>query len=323
LCRWLMSCAGLEREGDTVADTTIVAAARSLAYYSSTPYWLEDYRPGRATEKKTAWLLSVYNRQLAGKGQRNPFGIRSSPIRGTLVISGESCPTDNAVLTRCVVLRLAPNRFTSAHYEKLNTCGEALAGVALSVMGKSEEELKAWDEDLVEFTKFLKAEGADARSAANWAIPASGWCHGANVEPESGEVQEFLRWVLGEAHATKVARDSETVSAQFWDELVRLRHIDALDGSFIRVNETHGRMFLAVRPAWSLYAEHMRRRGEDPYPYPEIMRILKESPWVEKMNEIHKLGEKNARCAVIDYYDAPDFVRDLAHVNGHGDGDDE
>jgi len=101
-----------------ISETSQVAMARTLAYYSSLPCRFDEYRVGdRKINDKQSLLRSVYNRQSASKGLRNQFGVRQIKISGNLILIGEELPPDLALQSRMIAICLNNSNRTNKSYE--------------------------------------------------------------------------------------------------------------------------------------------------------------------------------------------------------------
>jgi hypothetical protein len=292
-CRWLTEMGCQERTADNASETTQTAVSRNFAYYSSIPYWLDDWRRSSKCERKTDLLLSLYNRESASKGIKGPHGLRFVIARGALLLSGEHLPSDSALLSRCVVLRFAPGAKPNVFYNELQKAGELLAGVSTAVMKAKRKDVDRWLDMIPKFAAHLESLGVDARSAANWSIPVTAWDVFGVADQD-----DIADWVREQSHITMEERNEERCAVEFWSEIGELRFRGILNGTVHRrLND--GNLAIATRACWSAYAESLRRKGYDPVPYREIQKSLREESFFVEDSKLERIEGKPVRCTVL------------------------
>lgn len=103
-----------------MSDTTAVAVNKKLAFYHSLPCRFDEFRQGeKKIDDKSSILRSVYNRQKASKGTRDPFVIREVEPKAAFILIGEQTPSDPALQSRFIPIYLKRNSRTKVSHEAM------------------------------------------------------------------------------------------------------------------------------------------------------------------------------------------------------------
>jgi len=143
-----------------MAETTATAITRKLSYYSSLPCRFDEYRQGeKKIDDKSSILRSIYNRQSASKGIKDPFGIREVEPKGTFIMIGEQKPTDPALASRCVPIYLSRNNRTADTYNAirwLHDNNTKMSYLVYNILKKYKEHSKTFIESMEATRKSLQ-----------------------------------------------------------------------------------------------------------------------------------------------------------------------
>lgn len=95
---------GLVTDGEGIASVSKVGIERIASNFHDFPVWIDEYRSDYATMEKTQTLFrSIYNRSTGVKGVAGEANtLMEIQPTSTLIVSGESMPTDSATRDRMV-----------------------------------------------------------------------------------------------------------------------------------------------------------------------------------------------------------------------------
>lgn len=202
--------------GMSIETPTNVGILRYLGYRSSLPCWYDDYRSGvRRIDMKDGLLLDVYNRHGSVKGTKDAGVIRKEQVNGFVLLSGEDTPSNNALLTRCVVVQLSaadrdPRVFDEACANMELLRSSALWFAKQSTLGADiSEHIEA-------ATQKIFDKNGDIRYARNYGIFAGAflWAFG-DVIPDK---DKFLASLTKNAYQDKLEIDAAHPMAEFFND---------------------------------------------------------------------------------------------------------
>lgn len=302
IAEWLMNFYGLENCGKQAEDTTPVALTRYLGYYSSLPVFMDEYRNTKQITYKNGMLRNVYNRQSSGKGIKANFGVREAKIRGTMLISGEETPEDNALLTRCIVVLVSEKNRRTNHFNWFMANKLKFSNHTLSILRRKHELVDTFMRELHNGKEYLVSKGADDRTAINYAIVAAGYAVGF------GESVDFGRWIAGEANRAKEDYQSEHAAETFLEDLIYMKVKGLVNNSFWDMQE--GKIYLYFHGLYIVFSQQYRQtRGVEPFKESAIRDYLKEYPGYIYSNINHRINGILKKCIVFDAEKAPDQIK--------------
>lgn len=105
IANWISSFFGFQQKGINFRGSSVVGLTRTTSQMSMIPVWLEEYRSRDDANiaQKNNFLRNVYDKTVVVKGTRNENEIKTYKARSTLLVSGEECPSDSALLSRCLL----------------------------------------------------------------------------------------------------------------------------------------------------------------------------------------------------------------------------
>lgn len=316
LCRWLMRLAGVEQQADYVEQATEVAMSRNMAYFSSLPYELSEYRCKREIRRKEGLLRCTWDRQGASKGLRTPTGIRKIIIRSGVLVSGEDAPPDEASLTRYITISLERARLSTkggdnSTFHMMNRLGRKLGAFPLHVarMVPDPDALVARVRAVI---AALHACGnTDERVIQNYATAAACYLH--CVKPDD---QEFLAWLNDEVRRSREEKEDEAILQVFLDDIAELHTLGRIGQETVhRGPRDPDHLWIYFPRAFSAWEEYMRQRGrQDVWTSRTMKKYLMEEPWVAdgKSTHAHQFADGKVRRAVkCRFADAPESLRQM------------
>lgn len=314
---WLMRIFGVETEGIQAEQTTAVGLQRYLAYYSSLPVFVDEYRNNDKVTNKNGLIRNAYNRQMAVKGIKSDFGIRQAAVRGTMIITGQEGPRDNAIMTRCINIIVSATRRNPENnpFDWFIENRDKFSRIGLDILRNKPEKLKIFkqifDECRTGFNKDLKI---DSRKSINYAIVAAGY---ATI---FGDDKEFGKILAEEIKRIDWEINQEEESLVFWDDLLALSHSGKIHGEFWKHESGYGHFYFeGLYRIWS--EDYVKRNREAPFTAHAIRNILKNEPYfVDDKDDLGKqkrrwIGNTRVRCLTFDMEKAPEAVQALIDYN--------
>lgn len=302
---WLMNFFGLENAGKMASDTTPVGIQRYLAYYSSLPVFLDEYRNSKQIALKSGFLRNAYNRQSAGKGIKSDFGVREAKIRGTLLIAGEETPEDNALLTRCITVYISDKLREEDHFSWFMANRMKFSNHIYKLLRARSQKVAKFKQILEEGKAFFVKKGADDRTAINYAVVVAGYVVGTGEEN-----LDFASWVSTEAQRMKHEYEEEQIVSIFLEDLLALKTRGLVnDHYWVQVED---KIYLYFHGLYGIWSQEFRKmRGIEPFKAASIRDYLKEEPGFIEMNDAKKIKGQTKKCLVFDAKLAPESVKAL------------
>lgn len=303
---WLMDAFGLENAGKMASDTTQVGLQRYLSYYSSLPVFVDEYRNTKQITMKNGFLRNAYNRQSAGKGIKANFGVREARIRGTLLISGEETPEDNALLTRCILVVLSERSRLQNHFAWFMANRMKFAAHTIDILRRKKDLTDKFIQTLNKAKAYFVAQGANDRTAINYAVVAAGY---VTVFGDQGE-GAFEQWITRETLRVQTEYHNEQAINQFLDDLVAMRTRGLINHKYWLVDDTGIYLYFhGLYSAWS--QEYRKTHGDNPFKASAIRDYLKEEDGFLALDARKRIDGIQQRCVQFDREKAPEAIRSL------------
>lgn len=312
VAEWLMNFFGLENSGKMASETTAVAIQRYMSYYSSLPVFIDEYRNTDNVKYKTGMLRNAYNRQSAGKGTREGWGVREAKIRGTVLISGEETPEDNALMTRCIPIMLyTKNRAASSgdNFAWFMSNKRKFSNHILQILRNKNKLMKVFFDVFEEARLFFISEGRDERTAINYATIAAGYAAAFGDKDT-----DFAKWISAETARVQSEFDEEQSTEVFWEYLSAMRTKGIIDTKYWDRGVWNGvqAYFLYFEGAYNEFSQEFRKtRGGNVFKKSVIRAYLKEEPGFLEMRHNHAIKGHVKSCVVFDVAKAPAVLKNL------------
>ncbi|MCK9324737.1 MAG: DUF3854 domain-containing protein [Bacteroidales bacterium] len=305
IAEWMINFFGVENAGKMASDTTAVAIQRYLAYYSSLPMFIDEYRNTKQITYKNGFFRNAYNRQSAGKGIKSDFGIREAKIRGTLIISGEETPEDNAFLTRCIVVVVSKKHRKENHFNWFTTQRMKFSGHILQILRHKKKLLPEFMEYLHTAKEYYTdVAGVDDRTAINYAIVAAGnrTAFGSNID--------FEKLLTHESKRVESEYQQEQAISTFLEDLLVFQSLGRISDTLYDFKD--GIIYLYFHGLYTIWSQEYRKtRGIEPFKSSAIRDYLKEEPGYIDGRETVRIKGHLRKCVTFDYSNAPDEIRQL------------
>lgn len=306
IAEWLTYLFGFESAGRMWSDTTPIAISRYLGYYSSLPLWLDEYRNDSKYANKTGMLRNVYNRQTSGKGTRDGFNVREAKIRGTVIISGEETPDDNALLTRCVVIQMAESYRTTNHFNWFTDNKRLLSNFTYQILSDKENTKKKFIENLVTNKESLSNKGFDERLSINKAVVATGFEH------LFGEDKQFASSIFETATQDSKSQEEESAVSVFFNDIGALVFSKTISHNYWTIKD--GFMYIYFHGLYNEWAiDYRKRRGEPPFKLQSLRGYLAEEKGFVTMSVNYRMDDNSVRsCVKFQIESCEEYIKQLA-----------
>lgn len=311
ICEWAMNFFGIENAGKSISHTTPVAIQRSLAYYSSLPIWLDEYRNTHDIKAKDGFLRNVYNRQSAGKGTREGWGLRDAKVRGTLIISGEETPKDGGLLSRCVNIFISKEKRTQNHYKWITAQKMNFSWHIADIIQRKQQLTPRFLESFDEWREHFLKEGISSdRVAVNYAAVVAGY----EVAFGTSDL-EFANSIVEDTKSVQEEYGEEQAIAVFIDDLMALKTRGLIDARYwdIAPDETgKSRIWLYFHGLHQIWSQEFKKsQGVEAFKEGSIRAYLKEEKGFVAMHKYKRIRGENKRCVVFDRDLASDEIKFL------------
>lgn len=317
LASLIMSHFGLGEDcADNVSAVTKTALSRKLAYFSSIPVWVDEYRSGDPhCQAKDSILRSAYDRVGASKGTLGP-GIIAPKVRAPLIITGESFPSDSALTSRCAIIQLSEGRRDGKILEEIRRLVPSLSGIFCQMVKKKTEATTAALIEDVKITKdWLEGKGMDPRLASIYAVLGEAFADVYNPEDVNKDSQEFIGWILSEAGKLKAEKDEKLLTNEFLADIEVLKSQGKLNGKSVELKfrNVNGELqvhevFLWLREMYNIWSEDRKRRGEQAWSYGDLQKYLREERYFVCDGVNRRIGKDNRKSTVLSAEKMPEDI---------------
>lgn len=305
IASWTMRLFGIEHEGLSISQTTPVAIQRSLGYYSSLPVFLDEYRNTREVTTKNGFLRNAYNRQSAGKGVKESFGLREAKIRGTLVIAGEETPKDGALLARCIHIFVSRTNRSQDNYAWFAQHKGKLSAFFYRIIKDRQSVGRRFAEHLLEWKDTFSRDGRDDRVAINYAAVVAGYAAVFGTQD-----LDFATWLMKETASMQAEFREEQAVSVFLEDLMAMKTRRLVDANYWLVEG--GRIYIYFHGLHGVWSEQFRKqRGEEAFKEGSIRAYLKEEKGFIESGFYKRINGQNKKCIVFDYQEASEDLRNL------------
>lgn len=310
IAQWLTYLFGFSQAGRMWSDTTPVAMGRYLSYYSALPVWLDEYRNDPKYNKHTSMLRNIFNRQSSGKGMRESFGVREPIIRGTVIVSGEETPNDNALLTRCIVINMEERKrkATANHFNWFNDNQENLSNFTHTILINKHKHVEKLLAD-IEANKLVLSQKYDDRLSTNKAIIAAGF------SLIYGEDKEFARALMENTRVENETQEEESAVSVFFNDIGALVFSKTISPNYWA--EREGYLYIYFHGLYNEWAiDYRKRRGEPPFKLQSLRGYLAEEKGFVSLGVNCRMDDNSVRsCVKFHLEDCEEYIKQIAQKN--------
>ncbi|KKL26135.1 hypothetical protein LCGC14_2398310, partial [marine sediment metagenome] len=301
LCEWLSAMAGLTTRGYSFSVGTEVGLERGSFYYSSLPFWLDEYRNSDKNKGKESFFRSAYDRQMGLKGVRQDFGVRGGSIRAAIMVSGQDTPTDLALQQRFITIRLKKKR-SGVNYDQLQLMKADMSGI---LPGLVRQFSRKYPDIVVAVKKMrghLSEQKVDDRTSVTYAIVM-----GLYDQIVRENHRDFFDFVVQHGKASFEEKEVDKPTHQFLLGLQELK--DKIFNTSVRA--VSGCLAIYFQGAYGAYQTMMRQRGQEvTWKRATLLEEFAEQDcFVEKARSV-RMGGQNVKCLILNPAE-DDLIQDL------------
>lgn len=291
--RWIFACFGIRDEANDISTSTDKGIIRSLSQRINLPFWVDEFRIDLKTEKKTQMLLNVYNR---GKSVRAEYSndeqTRSYNIKGTLMITGQASPNDEALFSRLIKIDLSEWEQKTEIYEEMESKKEHFSKLTLEIIKNEDKINKILLERVKFFVDYFRKRIKHSRTAENYGLYFGSFMaclEGLGIKKENlnfdiGKVIEDIVIHIENFLARKEDKDE---LKGFWRDInIILSNIEDNEiktggtVGYISTDKRKGSVYLAIYDVWAKYEEDCSRRKSNPtFSRTDIVSYIEEEPY--------------------------------------------
>lgn len=305
IAEWVTNFFGIEEAGKSISQTTAVAIQRSLAYYSCLPVYLDEYRNTKEIKFKDGFLRNVYNRQGAGKGVKEDFGLRDAKVRGTLIVAGEETPKDGALQSRCIVIFVSVQKRIKNHFNWFMANRIKFSGHFLSILKNKKNTIKTFFEAVTKWKDFFIQQGINDRMALNYATIVAG-----HIIIFGEKNIEFTDWLTTETKSIQVEHNEEQAVSVFMDDLMAMKTRRLIDDNYWATDDDRVYIYFhGLHNVWS--QEYRKSRGEEAFKESSIRAYMKEEHGFLESNVNWRIKGSIKKCIVFDRAKVSDEIKHL------------
>lgn len=309
LATWLMAFAGqpgMEKAGDGIGESSHAGVLRSLSWFSSLPYWLDEYRNDATGKKWDSFLRNIYQRQGPTKGTLGKH-IRSYDINACLMFSGEETPQDNALLSRCIIIPLSKRKKekdSSKNFEQIENyrMQNLLSRLVYEVIKQRKKLMPIILEAIDGCKRRLLKEGVGDRIALNYAVAAI--CYDIIfLAGEDTEVRrQYLEWVIKESCRNEEEKEREHMLSIFMDDMVALG--EKLSPHYMVYSQNSNpkgkrRLALHFPSFYNEWSKEARKKGMEPFKRQTILSYIRDEKYYIEDNQVKRIQGKPVRSLLL------------------------
>jgi DNA primase len=307
---WLTNLFGFTNSGKMWADTTPVGMSRLLAYQSSLPLWIDEFRNDTRNLQKINMLRNVYQRQSSGKGVKSDFGVRFAPIRGTCIITGEETPNDNALMSRCIPIEMVESTRTdksSKIFDWFTQRRIEMSNFTYQVLKNKPLNTKEYIQKLAEYKTDLASIVSDDRASINSAIVAAGYYI------LFGEDKNFARGITLKTKEDKQNVEEEGIVQRFFEDASAMEHAGILRNKYWQFkDEMLYIYFQGLYNEWAIY--YKRVNNIEPFKLQSLRNYLKQEPGFISASVNHRFDAQDSSvksCMKFQVSELKDYMANL------------
>jgi 5S rRNA maturation endonuclease (ribonuclease M5) len=314
IIKWVLSFYDLEHAWVTANQLNSgVSFSRKLSYYSSLPMCVDEIRVDQLIKEMYGTFRGWYNRASRSVAAEGGFGIRTQPVRSTVMFGGEDQFADQSTRERCIHLRIPKHgREEKESYKLIDARRRDLPAVGYHwIQGFSDFSIKDILEEVKELDDVLRARGVSPRTSLNWAIVAFFGLKLAKKHMPDFDYMAYLTQAAGEDLERQKEDDA---IIEFW---TIVEGIQAQERALI--GPAHLRRIGSELHVW--FAEVFRiveregNRGNGTFSRRAIQEALREEDcFIREDRTKMGMNENIRRVMVFDLDKAPDVLNQIAGV---------
>jgi len=193
---FLMNMFGMDKSDieSLPSITSTVPISRRLAYFSCLPCWWDEFRnDNQRTNQIMGTLRSAYDGVGRSIGVKGTQGILSESVKGTVIISGEHLPTDEALRSRIIPVRMKQSgKKIEFHKKVISLSSTASSHIFNLIKNKSHETIKELFEKIDWYSSEMRKsrKDLDERTIKNYSI--TGGFYSTLINPKDSVLPDYI-----------------------------------------------------------------------------------------------------------------------------------
>lgn len=265
--QFIMNMWGFRNGGENWGEATPAGISMAMEQLCSIPYWIEEFSNtmGASTnqQRKVELLKNVYNRVSAGKG--GIHGRTVYQVNAALFLTGQDCPENQALLSRCVVLRKeTPTENGSEAYFHLKAEGRRLSLVLRWLLEhKNEAAVDNFWANYESLTAMLKerikarAGDYNERTLVNYAIIATGFSMYGYDQHDA----QFVDWLVEQCVEDVNRKRAEDIVYRFFSDIEPIFQ----DRMAEVISRGASEVYIAFEIVYNEWVKNLRSTGMNEY----------------------------------------------------------
>ena len=302
----------MEGPGHNMADqlNSGVAFSRKLSYYSSLPVCIDEIRQDPSIRERYGTFRAWYNRGARTVSSKEGFGVRSQPVRSTIMFGGEDQFADDSTRARCIHIRIQrTGREEIVSYAKIDSIAAELPAIGFEwVSNYSSIPVKEMISEIKGLDSLLRKNGVSSRTSLNWAIIAFFALKLAAKFCPSFNYMEYLLLATKEDIVRQAEDDRNN---EFWAiiEGMQTGERPKICGDHIRKEGNTLHVWFAE--VFRL-AEREEVRSKDTFSKRAILEAIKEEPYFIKEDRVKMGMNENIRRVIsLDMDKVPEVLKNI------------
>lgn len=265
--QFIMNMIGFQNGGENWGESTPYGISQAIEQLSSLPFWIEEFSNSSLAnpkqQGKVEILKNIYNRTSSGKGGINRKRM-AMEVNAAILFTGQDRPENQALLSRCVVLRKEkPTPDNNVAFKKLkseNDEGNLSLVFRWLIETKSEIKTKQILENIQIYKNEMLKRGRDMnfeiddRTVSNIAIFAA--CFSVYEIHEYDN--EFVRWIAAEAVQDMKRKQSEDIVYRFFSDIEVMYDSIQRRNVMVRNGDTLFMRYNVVYSNWKQFQNSIR-----------------------------------------------------------------
>lgn len=299
-----------------VSSTTNVGIERSLAYYGALPTWLDEYRSHDKKAREFDGILrSAFDGSGTVKGTLDVDKGKISQVNGTMLLTGETTPEDQATMGRCCLVQLRKTKTDKSVYPDLLRQAERASGIFIKILKeKTPDKIKSVLNKITELQAYLvEVHQFDPRLAGIYAVVAVGFTELYNPGDIDGVNGPFINWIFDEGGKFQYEKENEANANQFLGEiklLVKSGYISKYFDVIVFGYNEQAALAIRMDEVHSAWLKWRKERGLEAWNKKAIRQALYDRSYLLEKSWNVTFKDKKKKAVVLSLAKMPESIKD-------------
>jgi len=315
--KWILDLFDLEEPGwnPVFQLNSGVSFSRKLSYYSSLPLCIDELRVERNIQDMYGTFRGWYNRGGRTVSAKEGFGVKTQPVRSTLMFGGEDQFSDPSTRERCIHIRISKhNRETVNTYQWIDSRKRDLSAIGYHWITKASDiNVTTMIKDIKALDNVLRQNGISSRTSLNWAIVAffaSRLCE--KYMPEFN----YMEYLFSSAREDVLTQKEDDTMNEFWGIVEGLQSEERPKISSDHLRKDGDRLYVWFSEVFRIVAKESGNHNT--FSRRAIFEAIKEEDYYLATPDRKPIGmsETVRRVITIDLTQAPEVLQNIANCLG-------